>query len=195
MVCASSVFFVVSYYPTALKEISYLFNRPDPRRKVILNTSKVAVGPSTIIAADPSFSIVIPKINANSKVIPNVDPENAVEYQKALSQGVAHARGTVYPGQKGNSFYFAHSSDNFYNANRYNSVFYLMSKLQTGDLFYLVYKNQIYKYKVTLVKVVEASDVSYISPKSNDSVATLMTCWPAGTTLKRLIVSGNLLTN
>src|SRR5574344_1009276 len=43
------------------------------------------------------FSIVIPKINANTKVVQNVDPYNSSVYQYALTKGVAHALSTATP--------------------------------------------------------------------------------------------------
>jgi len=144
-----------------------------------------------IIAEDPLFSIVVPKIGANSKVISDVDPYDSKIYQVALTKGVAHAKGTSYPGEPGNSFFFAHSSDNFYNANRYNSVFYLLNKLENGDNFYLVYENWVYKYEVTEKSIVKADAVEYMS-ESSKKIATLMTCWPAGTTISRLVVVGKL---
>ena len=145
-----------------------------------------------IVAADKEFSIVIPKIGANSKVIKNVDPYNSLEYQLKLTQGVAHSKGTALPGEKGNSFYFAHSSDSFINANRYNSVFYLLTKMVAGDPFYIIYENRIYKYTVTGSRVVNAEDISYLQGDEIKETATLMTCWPAGTTLKRYVVIGEL---
>ena len=146
-----------------------------------------------IVAADPLFSIVIPKIGANSKVIADVDPYDPKIYQVELTKGVAHAKGTAYPGEIGNSFYFAHSSDNFYNANRYNSVFYLLNKMEIGDVFYLVYKNEIYRYGVIEKSVVKPDAVEYIKKENDEKLATLMTCWPAGTTINRLVVVGKLI--
>ena len=145
-----------------------------------------------IIAKDPLFSIIIPKIGANSKVISDVDSQDSKVYQVALTKGVAHAKGSAYPGETGNSFYFAHSSDNFYNANRYNSVFYLLNKMEKGDFFYLVYKNWVYKYIVTETSIVEPEEVRYLENNTDKKIATLMTCWPAGTTISRLVVVGEL---
>lgn len=170
----------------------YVINKPDASGQVTLVQSTQPEKEKVIVAADKQFAIVIPKIGANSKVVKNVDPYNSVEYQQKLTQGVAHAKGTSLPGEAGNSFYFAHSSDNFYNANMYNSVFYLLNKMVPGDPFYLVYNNTIYRYMVTAVKVVEAEDISYLKGTQDLKTATLMTCWPAGTTLKRLVVLGEL---
>ena len=157
------------------------------------NDSKGGIDVSReIVAVDKEFSLIVPKIGANSKVVPDVDPYNSQVYQRELTKGVAHAKGTVYPGQVGNSFYFAHSSDNFYNANRYNSVFYLLNKLEKDDLFYFVYKEEIFKYKVLQVKIVSADSIDYLKGTTERKLVTLMTCWPAGTTLQRLVVVGEL---
>jgi sortase A len=170
----------------------YVIKKPDASRKVELSSKPEEPKEKVIIAADKEFSIVIPKIGANSKIVKDVDPYNSKEYQQKLTQGVAHAKGTSLPGEFGNSFYFAHSSDNFYNANRYNSVFYLLNKLSRGNLIYLIYNGIIYSYKVTESEVVNAEDVNYLQSDENKKTVTLMTCWPAGTTLKRFIVVGEL---
>ena len=186
--------FLLFYSPIIIQEIKYAIEKPNVNSKVTLvkDISSQDQNKNIIIAADKEFSIVIPKIGANSKVIKDVDPYNSKEYQQKLTLGVAHAKGTSLPGEFGNSFYFAHSSDNFYNANKYNSVFYLLNKLNKGDLFYLIYNQQIFKYIVTDTKVVNASDVDYLQGNKDKKTATLMTCWPAGTTLERYIVVGEL---
>jgi sortase A len=62
-----------------------------------------------------------------------------------------------------------------------------------GDVFYIVYKSEIYKYKVTKVEIVSPTDTFYYSSSLDKKTATLMTCWPPATTLKRLIVIGESL--
>ncbi len=186
---------LIIFFPVIKKEIGYRFKKPNENTPVAsseLDSMRFFGQDDVIIAKDPLFSIIIPKIAANSKVIADVDPNDSKVYQVALTKGVAHAKGTSYPGEFGNSFYFAHSSDNFYNANRYNSVFYLLNKMETGDFFYLVYENWVYKYIVTEVSVVKPDDIKYMENDTDKKTATLMTCWPAGTTISRLVVVGNL---
>lgn len=192
MVALALFLALLIYYPVIVKEVGYVINKPNANATVSTNYVLDSKNSNVIVATDPNFSIIVPKIGANSKVVPDVDPYNSLVYQRELTKGVAHAKRTVYPGQVGNSFYFAHSSDNFYNANRYNSVFYLLDKMSVGDAFYLVYKGDIYKYKVTEINVVAPDSVKYISLETSKKLATLMTCWPAGTTLKRLVVVGEL---
>jgi sortase A len=170
--------------------------RPNKDVNIVVNEDKIPqekVSKSDYLKpADPSFSIIIPKIGANSAVVANVDPHDSREYQRALTKGVAHAKGSVFPGQIGNTFLFSHSSVNVYDANRYNSVFYLLRKLNEDDVFYLIYQGEIYQYRVSETKIVEADDVKYLDANTQKNQATLMTCWPPGTTLQRLLVIGDL---
>lgn len=184
----SLVLFIAVFQTVIRAELVYFFNRPDPQAKVALKK----IDGKTIIPIDKQFGIVIPKIGANAHVVSNVNPFNEREYQVALTKGVAHARGTVYPGRVGNVFLFSHSSVNFYEANRYNSIFYLLNKLQKDDPIYLFYKGSEYKYKVTEIKIVDANQVKYLAGNGVDRTVTLMTCWPAGTTLNRLLVIGEI---
>ncbi len=151
--------------------------------------------PQEIEPIDRDFGIVIPKLGANAHVIANVDPYNARAYQVALTKGVAHARGTSVPGATGNMFLFAHSSEDFYNAVRYNSIFYLLTKLEAGDEIILYYKEVKFTYVVKEKKFVDPKDVSYLELGSGESTLTLMTCWPPGTTIKRLLVFASLSKN
>jgi len=137
---------------------------------------------------DPNFSIIIPKIGANAKVIANVDSANDKVYLNALKQGVAQAEGTAFPGEGGHIFLFAHSTDYFWNVGTYNAIFYLLNKLEVGDEVDLFFQGERYVYRVIGKEVVDPSQVQYLTRKTNREFLTLQTCWPLGTTLKRLLV-------
>jgi len=147
--------------------------------------------PKDLTPPNMDFSIVIPKIGAVAPVFRNVDSQNSDEFLSVLKKGVAHARGTSLPGQGGNVFLFAHSTDAFYNVNYYNAVFYLLGKLTAGDEIKIYYEDKEFTYKVREKKVVEADDVGYLGNLGGDTL-TLQTCYPPGTTLKRLIVVADL---
>lgn len=137
---------------------------------------------------DADFSIIIPKVGANSSVVPNVDAANESEYLDALNYGVAHTRGTAFPGEGGHIYLFAHSTDYFWNVGNYNAVFYLIYKLESGDEIDLFYKGQRYVYNVIDKLEVGPDEVQYLTRQSNNEFLTLQTCWPPGTTLRRLLV-------
>jgi len=135
------------------------------------------------------FSLVIPKIQAASPVIPNVSVADESAYLAALKQGVAHAAGTQFPGQKGATYLFAHSTNSPLNVARYNAVFYLLKELEKGDRIIIFFTGQKYEYKVSDSIITEASDTSWLNPSPPDQeILVLQTCWPPGTTWKRLLV-------
>ena len=185
----SALILFFTFYPVIKEEIKYDFF---PKKSdVKVETRSEVKGVSTqdvIVPVDEEFGIVIPKIFANAKVIPEVDSQNSDIYQRALTKGVAHAKGTAFPDENGNTFIFAHSSADFFEASRYNAVFYLLSKLEMGDEIYLFYRGIKYQYRVTEKKNVSSEGASYLEKNTPEKILTLMTCWPPGTTLKRLIV-------
>jgi LPXTG-site transpeptidase (sortase) family protein len=140
-----------------------------------------------------NFMIVIPAIDAKAKVIANVDPFNEVEYNKALAEGIAHAKYTALPGQNGNTFLFAHSGRNFYDGLHMNVQFYLLEKLVIADKIYLKYQDSAYIYEVTNSLKVMPNEIDYLLDQSQDyNKLTLMSCWPAGINYRRQIVEAKL---
>lgn len=176
--------FVLTFFPVIKEEVRYDASRL---------TSKQ--GSATLKPIHPQFGIVIPKIGANAAIVPNVDPYDSRIYQLALTKGVAHAKGSVFPGRMGNMFLFSHSSVDFYQALRFNSVFYLLNKLEYGDQIDIYFETKKFTYTVFESQLVDPKDVSYLKEKTNQPLLTLMTCWPPGTTFKRLIVRATLLPN
>lgn len=151
----------------------------------LFQTKKVEV----LVPEDPDFSLVIPKIGANARVVANVDPVNEPQYLEALKVGIAHAAGTAFPGEGGHIFLFAHSTDYIWNIGSYNAVFYLLYKMEVGDEINIFYKGQRYMYKVTDREIIEPDQTDVLTKSTPSEVLTLQTCWPPGTTLKRLIVN------
>ena len=142
-----------------------------------------------MIPGNTNFWIAIPKIGASAEVIPNVDPGNETEYLAALKKGVAHAKGSVFPGIMGTTYLFAHSTDNFWDVGRYNAVFYLLKDMVPNDAITVFFNNKRYDYSVQSVQIVDPDEVSYlVNAQKTQEQLVLQTCWPPGTTLKRLLV-------
>jgi len=137
---------------------------------------------------DKEYSIYIPKISARSRVIEGVDVANSAAYLMALKSGVAEAGGLAHPGQVGTTYLFAHSTDSPINFARYNAVFYLLDKLASGDRVEISYRSQLYKYAVRSVVVLSAQDTRYLVPQKEKEQLILQTCYPPGTSWKRLVV-------
>lgn len=188
LILIAIVIIVAIFWPVANEEIKYSFNQ-------MAHVQYALVGEQTDTFIKPlappnkDFSIVIPKIAAVAPIIANVDPNSPKIYLPALKKGVAQARGTPNPMEVGNMYLFAHSTDAFWDVNTYNAVFYLIGKLENGDEIDVFWKGNLYKYKVYDKKVVEPTDSQYLGPLiEGEKTLTLQTCYPPGTTLKRLVV-------
>jgi len=166
------------FFPVVKAELHYqLVTRPHP-------PSEQELTPASL-----DFSIVIPKLGLTAPVVKDVDPSDPAVYQTALTRGIAHALGSGKPGEGRGIFLFAHSSTDLGAATVYNSVFYLLHQLKLGDQLSLWYQDKAYRYIVQDIQVVSANSVNYLT--SPGKTLTLMTCWPPGTTLKRLLVTAS----
>ena len=179
LIFLSILLLIFIFWPVTKEEIRYQVNKTITKEENLTPPNK-------------DFSIVIPKLGAVAPIIKNVDPYNKNVFLPALKKGVAHAKGTSFPNENGNVYLFAHSTDAFYNVGTYNAVFYLIGKLEENDEIKIYFNNIEYSYRVTEKKVVNASDSHYLIQKTNEKILTLQTCYPPGTTLKRLVVIAKL---
>jgi sortase A len=187
LVAFAVVGLVFSFWPILQAEINYrIFGRSDSQTAEI-NTN-MAEADAASLGLDPYFSIYIPKIDAKANVIPNVDTGNPSDYLAALKKGVAHAKGTNFPGQGKLIYIFSHSTDSPLNFVRYNAVFYLLNQMQKGDQIVIFFLNQEYEYQVTDEFVTSPNDTSWLKDEGNGEELILQTCNPPGTSLRRLLV-------
>ncbi len=144
-----------------------------------------------IAPVDEEFGIVIEEINLNAEIFPEIDANDPEKFLPILRKGVAHAKGSAYPDEEGNVFLFGHSTDAFYNVAHYNAVFFLIGKLENGDLINIFFKDKRYQYEVIDKVVVDQEEISsYLEKFKGQKTVTLQTCYPPGTTLRRLLVIG-----
>lgn len=157
--------------------------------------SPLGEGADAFMATDNrEFFIIIPAIEANARIVPNVDPYDINAYAKALAFGIAHAAGTALPGEKGNTFLFAHSGRNFYDNSGQNVQFYLLDKLKAGDKIYIYSQGKVFIYEVFETKRVWPNEIEYLTNQNFDyNQLTLMSCWPAGVNYQRQLVLAKLL--
>jgi LPXTG-site transpeptidase (sortase) family protein len=189
LVAIALLIVTATFLPLFVQEFNYYTG---VKNMPVVSTEATSVGnpneEEVLVPVDEEFGIVIPKIRANSRVHSDIDWTNEALYQKVLQTGVAQARGTSTPDQPGNMFLFSHSGVDFYEATRYNAEFYLLGKLEQNDEVDIFYKGQKYTYTVRETKIVSPDEVEYLGRGGAEKTVTLMTCWPAGTTYKRLIV-------
>ncbi len=157
--------------------------------------NNVSTSENIITPVSTDYGIVIEKINANAKVIANVDPGDEKAYTAALANGVAEARGSTAPGQAGNLYLFSHSTDAPWNIIRFNAIFYLLKELDKGDKVVIFHKNVRYDYIVFDKSIISPNDISYLTNSYTSPILTLQTCDPPGTLLNRLVVRARLVSS
>lgn len=134
----------------------------------------------------PSLKISVPLIW--TKDIKNFDID--------LTKGVVHFPGTALPGDIGNSYISGHSSGTVFSKNPYRQIFASLGDLKdlaSVDVT-ITLKN---KKTVTLHYIVQSrkeykpNDQEQFQ-NTGESILSLSTCWPVGSTAKRLVVKAKL---
>jgi LPXTG-site transpeptidase (sortase) family protein len=143
--------------------------------------------------------IVIPRIGEN---IPLIDTKVASgssfetmheTFMEELKNGVVRYPGTALPGETGNVFIFGHSSNYPWIKSDYNDVFALLDTLENGDEITIYYNQKKFTYRVTDRATVKPGDVKTLESRDHTKKElSLMTCWPVGTTLERIIIFAEL---
>lgn len=174
----------ISYKKIDQKEITKLVSEIKEEIKTETNTE--------IKEESDEFSIQIPKIGANAKIIQGVSPFDKKEYMAVLKDKViAQSKISSLPGDgEGTTTYlFAHSTQQELLAARENSVFYLLGELNNDDVIFINYKGKDYMYKVYTKKIIGPKDAEYLSYSEKDrELLVLQTCWPIGTNWQRLLI-------
>ncbi len=164
--------------------------------------SSVSTGPaapSSLPAINYSFNapgqISIPKIGVTAPVLWSNSSDN---FTADLDKGVIHYPGTAYPGQLGLAYISGHSSNYIWSKSSYSHIFSRLNELQAGDEFFITVNNSegdkvSLRYVVTDRREFQPDDQTQFSPSAaGDSEVNLSTCWPLGSTARRMVVSAKL---
>ncbi len=144
----------------------------------------------------PTVEIEIDKIGVNAPVILAVDSSEEA-LQDNLESGVVHYPKTAMPGQRGNVYIAGHSSNYSWSTGSYNYIFQGLNGLSVGDKITLKVKQKngktlTYEYEVSEKLEVEADDPRIFS-NTQSQILTLTTCWPLGTSNRRLMIKAYLI--
>ena len=183
------IIFTVANFSSISQKIGYSFRNQD-------NSSETSDLPTiSNFGDDPVLTGSIPKLEENTIFIPKINvtapiswnvPNIPDKVSVGLEKGTIHLAGTALPGEVGNVFITGHSSDYLWAKGNYKSIFALMSELVIGDQTYIRYANVTYIYKIKSKNTVKPDNLSVLK-QGSDSTLTIMTCWPVGTSLYRMI--------
>jgi LPXTG-site transpeptidase (sortase) family protein len=163
----------------------------------VVSPSIQAQPSDTIINDQLEAEVVIPHLSIGVPIVWSTSKNNT-SLEKDLENGAIHYPDTPKPGNFGNSFITAHSSDYPWKAGAYKRAFAKLGELSVGDKdIFVVYKKNgkpIYQaqFKVTSKEVVKDTDARMIEQQAKTEM-TLVTCWPIGTNWRRLMVKTELI--
>lgn len=145
--------------------------------------------------AMPTVEFAISKIGVDAPMVWSKSEDEKATL-KDLENGLSHFYKTAAPGQNGNAIISGHSSNYFWAKGNYNHIFKDLNDLEKGDVITVrtVQANGrvvVYTYKVN-DKFITLPDDQRVFAETKNPTLTLSTCWPIGTTLKRVIIKAEL---
>jgi len=126
--------------------------------------------------------LIITKIGVNAPII---ESENE---NYGLSRGSWHLPDSSTPDKGGNTVITGHR---FKYLPPNNVTFYLLDKLEEGDIISVVWDDKEYYYRVKETKIVGKTETSVLN-KSEEPILTLFTCHPIYSEENRLVVVAEL---
>lgn len=135
----------------------------------------------------------IPDLKIKVPIIWTKDPKN---FDQDLQVGVVHYPGTALPGEIGTTYISGHSSNYIWAKGSYNQIFSKLGNLALNTSFKITVtkpdgKTVVFNYVVTKSQQYAPADQAQFVNGGKSTVA-LSTCWPVGSTAKRLVVFGQL---
>ena len=138
--------------------------------------------PEAEYAVSPN-RLIITKIGVNSPIVESQNEDYG------LSLGSWRVPESSTPDKGGNTVITGHR---FKYLPPNNTTFYLLDKLDTGDILSVIWENKDYYYRVKETKIVKRDEVSILNP-TEESILTLFTCHPIYSEKNRLVVIGELI--
>ncbi len=181
----STILIVYFVFPLVSANVDYFLGQKKDTNTQPINDSK----PQATVKKDPALKenkLIVSKINVDAPIVEAASIKDS-DILGAMENGIAHYPVTSKPGEVGNAFFVGHSSNYRWAKGNYNFIFANLNKLAKGDLIIVNFNQVKYVYKVFDVVVVPPEDVSVLG-QTKDSIISLMTCDPPGTTWKRRVV-------
>lgn len=148
---------------------------------------------NVFIDTNVNAELEIPSLNLTVPLIWSKDVDGLLD---DLQNGVVHYPGTAIPGEIGTSYISGHSSNYSWAKGDYNKVFAKLNDLKQYDSVSIKAtqiggKPVVFHYVVTAKDVFKPDDQKQFANIGKSTIA-LSTCWPIGTTSKRLVVFAQL---
>jgi len=150
----------------------------------------VPIVPATAPDSQRSDIIIIPSINVSAPIVtPNT--YDAVKLKSLLDDGAV-----IYPsspgfGKNGQTILMGHSAPPNWPNIKHDTIFSRLAELGWNDKIMAVYDDRTYTYSVAYSEIIEkGGDIPPLA--AADSALVLVSCWPPGRDLQRIIVQAKL---
>jgi sortase A len=156
-----------------------------------ISAQNIILDPSIDTKVGPEPRLIIPKINVDAPVVYDVPSLAEATIQNALKSGVIHypiPGASANPGEKGNSVFLGHSSNDVFDDGGYKFIFVQLEQMRVGDTFYINYNGTRYTYSVSSTETILPTEVTKLIRPADKPMVTLVTCTPVGTAEKRFLV-------
>ncbi len=130
-------------------------------------------------------TLIIPKIGVNIPIIESADSKYG------LNHGSWRLPRSSTPEKNGNMILTGHR---FKYLPPSNLTFYLLDKLEAGDIISVIWNNKTYYYRVKEKKIVKSDDLSILKQTKKPTL-TIYTCDPIYSTKNRLVIVAEQITN
>jgi len=143
----------------------------------------------------PTNRLIVPRFNVDDPIIiskyTNMKDFIYKNYNEELKEWIVKYPTTPEPWQPWNTLIFGHTSQERRKENPYWMVFAHIAKIDIWDILQIVWKWQLYEYKVVDIQVkypqhVNEAYMEYANTKKN--YLTLMWCYPIWTAKQRILV-------
>lgn len=138
--------------------------------------------------------LIVDRLGIRAPIVFNLPNDETVIFN-SLTDGVVNYPNTVKPGEAGLSLILGHSSALPWYKGQYGSIFALLGQLKDDDLVYVRYRDgRTFTYKIydSVVFSPLSNDDSYLKLEG-DSNLVLLSCWPVGTSYKRIAIKAKLI--
>ncbi len=156
-----------------------------------ISPQNIILDASTNTKVGPEPRMIVPKINIDAPVVYGVESLAEATVQNALRNGIIHypiPGANANPGEKGNSVFLGHSSNDVFDDGGYKFVFVQLEQMAVGDKFYINYNGTRYTYAVTRTETIMPTEIQKLITDNSKPTVTLVTCTPVGTAQKRFLV-------
>jgi|GEM_PF-819956 LPXTG-site transpeptidase (sortase) family protein len=139
-----------------------------------------------VVAKPRKDTITIPKLGVVAPIVTAKTTDSAVIHG-LLDSGVVLYPGSMPFGQAGQTVLLGHSAPTGWPKIKYDWVFSKVNLLEEGDMVVISYDNETRYYQMVKTRVVTPQE-GVPEPTVEGNSLALVSCWPPGKDLKRIIV-------